>query len=217
MRVSTSSTLLLGAASSVAALQDQVVLGGQQDDQPSIDFGTEAPTTEKWWDPLEKVWGKASAEMTAAWDELSMIMPETMEDAVSQVKALANKSKQGTRRPDSIWDFHVKGAEIGDIVTQVDGQTQPVHGDFSNYALRAKHVDPSQLGVDTVKQYSGYLDANEEDKHLFFCKSATFRLHLNNVTVWLTSSFYQGSSSLAMTPRTIPLSFGSMVDPDAPP
>jgi cathepsin A (carboxypeptidase C) len=26
------------------------------------------------------------------------------------------------------------------------------------------------LGVDKVKQYSGYLDDEEEDKHLFYCE-----------------------------------------------
>ena len=224
MRVSTSSALLLGAATSVAALQDQKVLGGQHDDQPSIEFGTDESTTENWWESLENVWGEASAEMTAAWDELSMIIPDTMQDAVSQVKALTSKSKPGSRRPDSDWDFHVKGAEIGDIVTQVEGETQRVDGDFSNYALRAKNVDPSKLGVDTVKQYSGYLDAEEEDKHLFFCKSqlisTRIRTHCpitshNGWWMWLTSAS-KGSSSLAMTPRTILSSFGSTVDQDAP-
>ncbi|AOW00857.1 Alpha/Beta hydrolase protein [Yarrowia lipolytica] len=37
---------------------------------------------------------------------------------------------------------------------------------FPNYALRAK--DPSSLGLDKVKQYSGYLDVEDEDKHFFY-------------------------------------------------
>lgn len=43
--------------------------------------------------------------------------------------------------------------------------------EFSSYGLRIKkHLgsDPSVLGVDKVKQWTGYFDINEEDKHLFF-------------------------------------------------
>lgn len=44
-------------------------------------------------------------------------------------------------------------------------------GDLEAYNLRAKKVDPSKLGVDPdVKQYSGYLDDEENDKHLFYCR-----------------------------------------------
>jgi len=35
-------------------------------------------------------------------------------------------------------------------------------------ASEQKKVDPSKLGVDTVKQYSGYLDDEKNDKHLFY-------------------------------------------------
>jgi len=45
-----------------------------------------------------------------------------------------------------------------------------IDGKLENYSLRAKKVDPSKLGVDTVKQYSGYLDDEKNDKHLFYCK-----------------------------------------------
>jgi cathepsin A (carboxypeptidase C) len=43
--------------------------------------------------------------------------------------------------------------------------------DFESYGLRIKkHLDsdPSILGVDTVKQWTGYFDINDDDKHLFF-------------------------------------------------
>ncbi|QLG71960.1 hypothetical protein HG535_0C03120 [Zygotorulaspora mrakii] len=36
-----------------------------------------------------------------------------------------------------------------------------------SYSLRIKKVDPSKLGLDTVKQWSGYLDY-EESKHFFY-------------------------------------------------
>lgn len=172
MRFSTSSALLLGAASSTTALQqDQKVLGEQHNDQQSVEFGAE-PEAESWWASLEDLWGEASAEVKAVWDDVSVLAPGALDGIVNQAKALGAESKKINRRPDSEWDIHVKGAEVGDIFTQVDGAPQKIDGDFSNYALRARHVDPAKLGVDKVKQYSGYLDANEEDKHLFFCKSA---------------------------------------------
>ena len=46
--------------------------------------------------------------------------------------------------------------------------------EFDTYSLRVKKdgqhkaSDPASLGVDTVNQYTGYFDINEEDKHLFF-------------------------------------------------
>lgn len=45
-----------------------------------------------------------------------------------------------------------------------------IDGKLEAYNLRAKRVDPSKLGVDTVKQYSGYLDDEKNDKHLFYCR-----------------------------------------------
>lgn len=45
-----------------------------------------------------------------------------------------------------------------------------IDGKLEQYNLRAKKVDPSKLGVDTVKQYSGYLDDEANDKHLFYCR-----------------------------------------------
>ncbi|ODV59709.1 carboxypeptidase C PRC1 [Ascoidea rubescens DSM 1968] len=39
---------------------------------------------------------------------------------------------------------------------------------LSNYNLRINSNGPLSLGVDTVKQYSGYLDVQDEDKHFFY-------------------------------------------------
>jgi cathepsin A (carboxypeptidase C) len=49
-----------------------------------------------------------------------------------------------------------------------------IDGKLEAYNLRTKKVDPSKLGVDTVKQYSGYLDDEQNDKHLFYCKTINF-------------------------------------------
>jgi cathepsin A (carboxypeptidase C) len=127
--------------------------------------------SDSWWGSLESLWGEASDEIRALWEEVASIAPDAIDDIVSQAKASGDKPpKKGTRRSGSEWDFHLKGAGVGGDIVSQGGQRVNGDFDFSNYALRARHVDPSKLGVDTVKQYSGYLDAFEEDKHLFFCK-----------------------------------------------
>ena len=103
----------------------------------------------------------------AIWDEVAMMYPEQMDKA-----AFFSNPKPHTRKHDSEWDYVVKGADIQSVwVENADGEKErEIDGKLENYSLRAKHVDPSVLGVDKVKQYSGYLDDDEEDKHLFYCE-----------------------------------------------
>lgn len=164
MRLATSA-LVLGAASSAAA-QDQKVLNGESSGQ-SVEYGT-GGEAETWWTPLENMWGEASAEVKATWDEISMLVPGAFE---TFKKAATAKPKSANKRPDSDFDFHVKGADLEEVFVETDGvKHRKSDGDLSNYGLRAKAVDPSKLKVDGVKQYSGYLDEHDEDKHLFYCK-----------------------------------------------
>ena len=39
---------------------------------------------------------------------------------------------------------------------------------FAGYSMRVKESLPEILGLDTVKQYTGYLDIDSLDKHLFY-------------------------------------------------
>lgn len=39
---------------------------------------------------------------------------------------------------------------------------------FQSYSLRIKKNHPEVLGLDTVDQYTGYLDVDDQDKHFFF-------------------------------------------------
>ncbi|CAG86697.2 DEHA2D02244p [Debaryomyces hansenii CBS767] len=39
---------------------------------------------------------------------------------------------------------------------------------FADHTLRIKETNPEVLGLDTVKQYTGYLDVNDLDKHFFY-------------------------------------------------
>lgn len=75
--------------------------------------------------------------------------------------------KRVTPRSEDAWDHIVKGA---DIAKRYDQSTASAGSSIANFQLRANAVNPSELGVDTVKQYSGYLDNNIEDKHLFYCR-----------------------------------------------
>lgn len=110
-----------------------------------------------------------SGEVRAVWDEVAMMFPESMDQL-----SFFSPPKKHSRRPETHWDYIVKGAEIQEVwVENNDGvKERVIDGNLEAYHLRAKTVDPSVLGVDPgVKQYSGYLDDNENDKHLFYCMS----------------------------------------------
>lgn len=69
----------------------------------------------------------------------------------------STRSSTGNRESNSEWESVTKG-----------GDHSP---EISHLNLRSQTVDPSSLGVDTVKQYSGYLDNDAGNKHFFFCES----------------------------------------------
>lgn len=169
MRVATS-TLLLGAASVAVASQEQIVLGGVQDAfKPIVDstVGSAKSALEK----IEETLGKMPAEAEGLWSEMQLLVPGFMEKAQN----LISRPKAHIRKPDSEWDHVVKGADIQSMWTTSNGQEHRViDGSLEAYNLRAKSVDPSALGVDKVKQYSGYLDDEANDKHLFYCKLPRF-------------------------------------------
>lgn len=86
--------------------------------------------------------------------------------------------KKHSRRPDTHWDHIIKGADVQSIwVENENGEKErELDGKLEAFDLRTKKVDPASLGVDPgVKQYSGYLDDNENDKHLFYCAYRAFK------------------------------------------
>ncbi len=158
--------LALGAASTAAGLRDQKVLKGGPsilDQVLDVDF-------DAWSKPLEETFGHVSAEAKGLWQEIAMLAPEAVRAFKDQMTPLT--PKKHNRKPDGAWDHVVKGADIQGLwVKGDDGESRrKVGGRLENYSLRAKTVDTSKLGVDTVKQFSGYLDDDEKDKHLFYCK-----------------------------------------------
>ena len=110
-----------------------------------------------------------TSEARAVWDEVSLMYPEDMSAA-----SFFSTPKKHTRRADHEWDHIIRGEDVQSIwVNNEDGvKEREVDGRLETYDLRVKKVDPAELGVDPgVKQYSGYLDDNDNDKHLFYFKS----------------------------------------------
>ena len=135
-------------------------------------------TPESWRKPLENLQESLnglSAEARKVWDEVEMMFPKSFDQA-----NFFSQPKPHTRRPDHEWDHIMRGEDIQNVwVENAKGEKErEIDGKLSNYNLRTKSVDPKSLGVDTVKQYSGYLDDEEEDKHLFYCLYCPCTLNL---------------------------------------
>lgn len=90
-------------------------------------------------EPLEKI----PAETKRLWTDMMLDYPE----AVSKLSFKTKPKKAKAEK--SSFDFHVADTRV------------------PNHKLRGKSV-PKSLGIDDVKQYSGYLDVEDEDKHFFY-------------------------------------------------
>jgi cathepsin A (carboxypeptidase C) len=167
MRIAASTALLVGAASAASFQHDaQHVLGGAYD---AVKPAAESFASNKPLKNFEEALKGMTSEAKALWDEIKLLVPEKAFDTGSWFST----PKPHKRRPDHTWDHVVKGAEVQKLwVQDSNGESRrKVDGRLEDYNLRAKSVDPSKLGIDKVKQYSGYLDDEANDKHLFYCKS----------------------------------------------
>jgi cathepsin A (carboxypeptidase C) len=155
------STLLLGAASAAFTPPVQQILNNDR-------IRHTRHVLSKPFHDISESLKSVPDHVREAWTEVSMLFPEAIEQATTQIKPKAHN-----RKPDSEWDHVLKGADVQSVwVENNEGlKERELDGQLGNYNLRAKKVDPSKLGVDpTVKQYSGYLDDEDEDKHLFYCE-----------------------------------------------
>lgn len=157
-------TAVLGSSASAAGPAQQIL-----NDLKSPFESVAKPVTEAWsksLSSLSKSMEGMSAEAKAIWNEVAMLYPEDMTKAT-----FLSSPKPHKKRPASAWDYIVKGEDVQSVwVQNSKGESErEIDGKLATYNLRAKKVDPTKLGVDTVKQYSGYLDDEENDKHLFYC------------------------------------------------
>ncbi|KAI2642864.1 Alpha/Beta hydrolase protein [Xylaria nigripes] len=155
--------LLLGASTAAFAHEQKVLAQFGNVAQEPLQYVSDAIRN-----PLERI-SEALGEMPATarglWDEMSLLVPGFVEKA----SHLISHPKPHTRKPDSEWDHIMRGADLQSMWVETDGvKHRKVDGPLEAYDLRTKTVDPASLGIDYVKQYAGYLDNNEDDKHLFY-------------------------------------------------
>ncbi|KAK3379530.1 Alpha/Beta hydrolase protein [Lasiosphaeria ovina] len=165
MRIPAVSTVLLGAASA-ASFQQQVLsddIAGVPDTIKTL-ADAFAETKASPLESIEDAFRGMSSQAKALWDEIKLLVPEGAFDRSSWL----SQPKPHRRRHD--WDHTVKGAEVQKLwVQDADGEShRQVDGRLEDFNLRVKSVDPSKLGIDSVKQFSGYLDDEANDKHLFY-------------------------------------------------
>ncbi|KAG5419542.1 CPYA [Candida metapsilosis] len=97
----------------------------------------------------------------------------------SKVSTLFNEPLESlTHETKKIWsDMILNSKQFGDLRFTIPGKAGKIikqqfdfhvkDQELPNHQLRVKST-PEDLGVDSVKQYSGYLDVDDEDKHFFF-------------------------------------------------
>lgn len=204
-------SLFLGVAAAAIAPQQKILqaadeLRGHADE--AYDAVSEKTSKVPWTESLhhiEDLLKSSTADARSLWDDVSHSASEVFD-------SLKSSPKPHSRRHDSEWDHITSGRDIQNVwVENANGeQEREVDGRLEAYSMRTKKVDPKLLGVDSVKQYSGYLDDDEEDKHLFYCKL------LPTMSAPHGTNIDKGSSSHATTLRMIQSYFGSTADPAAP-
>lgn len=161
------STAVIGVASAAFAPPQQIL--NAQDRLSTVAGKTADKVADSWSKGLQDLnvaLQSLTSDAQQVWDEVTTMFPEAMDKA-----NFLSMPKAHVRKEDSQWDHVVRGADVQSLwTTNAQGdQERELDGKLESYNMRVKKVDPAELGVDKVKQYSGYLDDEENDKHLFYC------------------------------------------------
>ncbi|KAI9726419.1 MAG: hypothetical protein M1828_001241 [Chrysothrix sp. TS-e1954] len=167
MRSTTILSLLLGVASASAVNPQQQVLKAQEQIHEAAESAGDK-LSKAWSKPvhsLEDTLKSYTAEAQSLWEEAAAMFPEAVDHAT-----FSSAPKAHVRKDDSEWDHITRGEDVQSLwIEGAQGEKRrEIDGKLENYNMRTRKVDPRDLGVDDVKQYSGYLDDEEEDKHLFY-------------------------------------------------
>ena len=159
------SALLFGVAAAAVPQQQQPLQAPEALTDALKSINDKAASWSKPLQNLQHELKHLTEEARQTWDEVALMFPEAMSQA-----SFVSKPKKHTKKAATEWDFHTSGKDIQDVfVTNSKGeQEREIDGDLEAFSMRTKKVDPKALGVDKVKQYSGYLDNEADDKHLFY-------------------------------------------------
>ncbi len=92
-----------------------------------------------------------STEILNIWESLKTLnLYDSILKELNRLKSPISNGKKSIPTHSVKWDAHITNQK------------------FPNHQLRVKKTNPEILGLDTVKQYTGYIDVVEEDKHLFY-------------------------------------------------
>lgn len=127
-------------------------------------FPPSAATVKQTLNELKAKHSDIPEEASAIWESVAELYPEDTLEALQNMNR-EWKPKKAIKRDDSEWDYIITGEQLETMMAT--GEHKKLSGDFKNKKLRIKK--PLDLGIDSVKQYSGYLDV-DDDKHFFFCK-----------------------------------------------
>lgn len=119
--------------------------------EPIHDLEAYTALVASWKELLVEFGPKRLVQEIADYKERVSSFPGTQQSSKKSATANANANANSFQRGRASADYEVVS-----------------NAKFSGHSLRIKDGNPEALHLDTVKQYTGYLDIEEEDKHLFY-------------------------------------------------